>query len=127
MSTASCSSPKLLTHAVPAHEAVRTLKAMVRWASPRDIMIWRSLGSGVASTRNSARVSPSLALAATAARREKAAERLAGAAERVTAAPEKAERAAEAWTRTEAARPAARGAATALGFGGLFDLGLWVL
>lgn len=48
MSTASCSSPNELTQAVPAHEAVRTLKAMVRWASPRDIMIWRSLGSGVA-------------------------------------------------------------------------------
>lgn len=36
----------------------RTLKAMVRVASAMDIISWRSLGSGVASTRNSARLSP---------------------------------------------------------------------
>lgn len=36
-----------------------TLNAMVRSASLIDISSWRSLGSGVASTRNSARLSPS--------------------------------------------------------------------
>lgn len=34
------------------------MKAIVRTASAIDIISWRSLGSGVASTRNSARLSP---------------------------------------------------------------------
>merc|ERR1719331_302342 len=41
MSTASCSSPKELTQAVLLHEAVRTLKAIWRPASPMELMSLR--------------------------------------------------------------------------------------
>jgi hypothetical protein len=44
--------------------AIVTLKAMVRMASAMLIMTCLSLGSGVASTRNSARVSPTCRAAA---------------------------------------------------------------
>jgi len=57
-STASCSSPNVFTHAVAPQDAVRTLKAIVRMASPRHIMTWRRAGSFSFSTRNSSRVSP---------------------------------------------------------------------
>merc|ERR1719443_1461836 len=53
MSTASCSSPKELTQAVLLHEAVRTLKAIWRPASPMELMSLRRALSPVALTRNS--------------------------------------------------------------------------
>lgn len=53
MSTASCSSPKELTHAVPPQEAVLTLKAMVLIASPMHIINLINPLSSVAFDRNS--------------------------------------------------------------------------
>ena len=53
MSTASCSSPKELTQAVPPQEAVLTLKAMVLKASPMHIISLISPLSEVAFVRNS--------------------------------------------------------------------------
>ena len=53
ISTASCSSPKEFTQAVPPQEAVLTLKAMVLNASPMHIITLISPLSGVAFARNS--------------------------------------------------------------------------
>lgn len=53
ISTASCSSPKLLTHAVPPQEAVLTLNPIVLIASPIDNNNEISDLSGVAFVRNS--------------------------------------------------------------------------
>lgn len=53
ISTASCSSPKELTQAVPPQEAVLTLKAMVLIASPMHIINLINPLSGVAFVRNS--------------------------------------------------------------------------
>lgn len=53
MSTASCSSPKELTHAVPPQDAVFTLKEMVLSASPMHINSLISPLSRVAFVRNS--------------------------------------------------------------------------
>lgn len=53
MSTASCSSPKELTQAVPPQEAVLTLKAIVLKASPIAINNVLNPLSGVAFKRNS--------------------------------------------------------------------------
>ena len=53
ISTASCSSPKELTQAVPPQEAVLTLKAVVLNASPMHIINLISALSGVAFVRNS--------------------------------------------------------------------------
>lgn len=52
ISTASCSSPKELTHAVPPQEAVLTLKEMVLNASPMHIINLINPLSGVALVRN---------------------------------------------------------------------------
>lgn len=53
ISTASCSSPKELTQAVPTQEAVLTLKAIVLNASPMHIINRINALSGVALVRNS--------------------------------------------------------------------------
>jgi hypothetical protein len=53
MSTASCSSPKEFTHAVPPQEAVLTLKDMVLNASPMHTINLINPLSGVAFVRNS--------------------------------------------------------------------------
>jgi hypothetical protein len=53
MSTASCSSPKELTHAVPPQDAVLTLKAIVLIASPMQMSSLMRFLSGVALVRNS--------------------------------------------------------------------------
>lgn len=53
ISTASCSSPKELTHAVPPQEAVLTLKEMVLKASPMHVSNLINPLSGVALVRNS--------------------------------------------------------------------------
>jgi hypothetical protein len=53
MSTASCSSPKELTQAVPPQDAVLTLKAIVLIASPMQIRSLMRFLSGVALVRNS--------------------------------------------------------------------------
>lgn len=53
ISTASCSSPKEFTHAVPPQEAVFTLKEMVLIASPIQVINLISPLSGVAFLRNS--------------------------------------------------------------------------
>uniref|UniRef100_A0A0A9CTW4 Uncharacterized protein n=1 Tax=Arundo donax TaxID=35708 RepID=A0A0A9CTW4_ARUDO len=58
MSTASCSSPKELTHAVPPQDAVRTLNAIVLIASPMQVSSLMRFLSGVAFVRNSSRLSP---------------------------------------------------------------------
>mmetsp|Transcript_30822 Transcript_30822/g.66153 ORF Transcript_30822/g.66153 Transcript_30822/m.66153 type:complete len:216 (+) Transcript_30822:701-1348(+) len=63
-STASCSSPKELMQAVALHDAVRTLYAMVRTASPMLSMSCLSFKSSVLFSRNSSSVSPTSALAA---------------------------------------------------------------
>lgn len=52
-STASCSSPKVLTHAVPPQDAVLTLKEMVRSASPMHTSSLIRPLSGVALDKNS--------------------------------------------------------------------------
>lgn len=52
-STASCSSPNELTHAVPLQEAVLTLKEMVLSASPMHIISLMRFLSGVAFVKNS--------------------------------------------------------------------------
>lgn len=53
MSTASCSSPKELTQAVPPQDAVRTLNAIVLMASPMQMSSLMRFLSGVALVRNS--------------------------------------------------------------------------
>lgn len=53
ISTANCSSPNVLMQAVAPHEAVRTLKAIVRMASPMHTSSLARLLSGVAFARNS--------------------------------------------------------------------------
>lgn len=53
ISTASCSSPKEFTHAVPPQEAVLTLKDMVLNASPMHVINLINPLSGVAFARNS--------------------------------------------------------------------------
>lgn len=53
ISTASCSSPKELTQAVPPQEAVLTLKAIVRSASPMHVISLISPLSEVDFERNS--------------------------------------------------------------------------
>jgi hypothetical protein len=56
-----CVSERLFSAIEPQTTANGTLKAIVRVASAMLIISWRSLGSGVASTRNSARLSPTCA------------------------------------------------------------------
>jgi len=52
-STANCSSPNVLIHAVAPHDAVRTLNAMVRNASPMHTNSLAKLLSVVAFDKNS--------------------------------------------------------------------------
>lgn len=53
ISTASCSSPKELTQAVPPHDAVLTLNEIVLIASPMQMSSLMRFLSGVALVRNS--------------------------------------------------------------------------